>query len=102
MAVDPSDGSVNVAFYDRRGLDGTKTRLTLARSLDGGKTFRNFAVDLAPFACNPAVFFGDYLGLDAQQGRVAMSFMHFTSSKDIALSAAVFRFRPGTQEAEKP
>jgi hypothetical protein len=101
MAVDPADGSVNVAFYDRRGLDGTKTRLTLARSLDGGKTFKNHPIDLAPFECNPAVFFGDYLGVDAQQGRVAMSFMHFTGAKDIALSAAVFRFKAGTQEAEK-
>jgi len=101
MAVDPADGSVNVAFYDRRGLEGTRTGLTLARSLDGGKTWRNHRVDLAPFECNPGVFFGDYLGVDAVDGRVAMSFMHFTGPKDIALSAAIWKFRPGSQEVEK-
>src|SRR5215203_1304604 len=35
MAVDPVDGSVNVFFYDRRDGQGTQTRLTMARSVDG-------------------------------------------------------------------
>ena len=69
--------------------------------MDSGRTFQNHRVNLAPFECNPAVFFGDYLGVDAQQGRVALSFMHFTGPKDIALSAAVFKFKSGTQEGEK-
>ena len=36
MAVDPSDGSVNVLFYDRRNRAGTRSGVTLARSTDGG------------------------------------------------------------------
>ena len=77
MAVDPADGSVNVVFYDRRGLDGTMTGVTLARSLDGGRTFVNHPIDLDPFACNPDVFFGDYTGIDARDGLVIPIFMHF-------------------------
>ena len=36
MVVDPIDGSINIAFYDRRDLQGNMTGLTLARSVDGG------------------------------------------------------------------
>jgi hypothetical protein len=75
MAVDPVDGSVNVVFHDRRGQPGTMTGVTLARSTDGGKTFRNFALDLAPFdCCSGSAFFGDYNGIDAYGGRVVAAF----------------------------
>src|SRR5438876_1189389 len=39
MSVDPTDGSVNIVFYDRRDTDGAATRLTMARSVDGGRRF---------------------------------------------------------------
>ena len=68
--MDPADGSVNVVFYDRRGLEGTLTGLTLARSVDGGRTFVNHRVGHKPFACQDKVFMGDYIGLAAQGGRV--------------------------------
>ena len=102
MAVDPADGSINIAFYDRRDTTGTTTRLTLARSLDG-RTFTNIPIEFPEFDCTADVFFGDYLGIDAQQGRVAVAFMHFTDSKEfytkqLAISAAVFDFVPGTMQ----
>lgn len=98
MAVDPSDGSINVAFYDRRDTQGTKTELTLARSEDGGRSFVNYVVSGLPaFQCYRDSFFGDYLGIDAQQGRVAIAFMHFQDRKRHAISAAIFDF----QEASK-
>ena len=98
MAVDPADGSVNIAFYDRRDLDGTRTGLTLARSVDGGRTFVNHKINQEPFACTPAAFFGDYLGIDALGGRVVVAYQHFTDCKKLAISAAVFDFKPGGQE----
>jgi hypothetical protein len=100
MAVDPVDGAVNIVFYDRRDLDGTKTGVTLARSIDGGKTFVNHKISLAPFECNKGVFFGDYSGIDAYGGRVVPIFTHFTNKRDLAVSVAIFDFKPGTQMVE--
>lgn len=70
MAVDPTDGSVNLLFYDRRGdPQGRKQIVVLARSTDGGRTFANYAWTNDPFEAG-GVFFGDYSGLAAYGGRV--------------------------------
>src|SRR5258705_1343197 len=98
MSVDPIAASVNIVFYDRRDTTGTLTRLTLARSIDGGRTFRNHKIGLQPFACNQQIFFGDYSGIAAYAGRVVPVFMHFVDEKSLAVSVALFRFAPGTQE----
>ena len=70
LAVDPTDGSVNVMFYDRR-LDpqNRKQIVVLARSTDGGQSFKNYAWTNNPFEAG-GVFFGDYSGLAAYGGRV--------------------------------
>ncbi|MCS7046287.1 MAG: exo-alpha-sialidase [Gemmataceae bacterium] len=98
MAVDPADGSVNILYYDRGDLDGTHTRVTLARSIDGGRTFQTHKINQEPFACNGSGFFGDYLGIDAFGGRVAMAWMHYVDAKRLAISAAVVDFHPGSQK----
>jgi hypothetical protein len=98
MAVDPVDGSVNTVFYDRRDTQGTVTKLTMARSTDGGRTFVNHKIDQEPFACNDKVFFGDYSSIAAYGGRVVPVFMHFIGETNLAVSVALFRFKPGTQE----
>jgi hypothetical protein len=98
MSVDPIDGSVNTVFYDRRDTEGAKTKLTLARSVDGGLTFVNYQIDQRPFVCDPKVFFGDYSGISAYNGRVVPIFMHFTEDRKLAVSVALFHFKPGTQE----
>lgn len=92
MAVDPSDGSVNVLFYDRRGRTGTRSGLTLARSTDGGRTFANHAVNIPDFEVTDKITFGDYLGVDARDGRVAGVFPHIVEGT-VVLSAAVFDFK---------
>lgn len=70
MAVDPSDGSVNVVFYDRRGdSQNRKQIVALARSTDGGKSFQNYAWTDEPFDAQ-GVFMGDYTGLTALNGKV--------------------------------
>jgi len=93
MAVDPTDGSVNIAFYDRRNLEGTETTLTLARSTDGGQTFTNYSVDQESFETNSSIFFGDYIGIDAVNGQVVIAYQHFTSEQSLALSTAIFNFK---------
>lgn len=97
MAVDPVDGAVNIVFYDRRKGEGTETGLTLARSIDGGKTFVNYEIDLK-FSCNKEIFFGDYIGIDAYGGRVVTAFMHFVEPNRLAISSVVFDFEPATQK----
>jgi hypothetical protein len=92
MAVDPSDGSINVLFYDRRNKSGTMSGLTLARSTDGGLTFANHAVNIPAFEVTDKITFGDYLGVDAKAGRVVGLFPHIVEGK-VILSAAVFDFK---------
>jgi len=70
LAVDPVDGSANVVFYDRRGdPQGRRQIVALARSTDGGQSFKNYAWTTEPFEAG-GVFFGDYTGLAAFDGRV--------------------------------
>jgi hypothetical protein len=70
LAVDPTDGSLDVIFYDRR-IDprNRKQTVVLARSTDGGRNFSNYAWTNEPFEAND-VFFGDYSGIAAYGGRV--------------------------------
>jgi hypothetical protein len=70
LAVDPTDGSVDVVFYDRRGdPQNRKQIVVLARSTDGGHSFNNYAWTEEPFEAG-GVFFGDYSGIAAYGGRV--------------------------------
>ena len=70
LAVDASDGSYDLLFYDRRGdTKDPRIRAALARSTDGGASFSNrfFA---APAFDPKGDFIGDYLALSAGSGRV--------------------------------
>jgi len=102
MAIDPADGAVNIVFYDRRDGNGTQTGLTLARSVDGGRTFVNHKIGLPSFSINERSFFGDYSSVSAYGGRVTPAFMHFVNDGgNLAISVALFRFKLGTQELVK-
>lgn len=70
LAVDPVDGSENVIFCDRRGDPGNRSYfMVLARSNDGGQTFKNYAWSTQ--ASDPKdVFMGDYMGIAAYGGKV--------------------------------
>jgi hypothetical protein len=77
LAVDSSDGSVNVAYYDTGVHGATATRYTLARSTDGGVTYKATAVANATTdesCCAPSVDlgnqYGDYEGIAAAGGIV--------------------------------
>ncbi|HEV2177895.1 MAG TPA: sialidase family protein [Terriglobia bacterium] len=70
LAVDPTDGSANVIFYDRRGdLANHSATVTLARSTDGGRQFTNYAWTDKPFDAE-GDFIGDYTGIATYGGRV--------------------------------
>jgi hypothetical protein len=70
LAVDPTDGSIDVVFYDRRGDPANRKQIVvLARSTDGGHSFSNYAWTDEPFEAG-GVFFGDYSGIAAYAGRV--------------------------------
>jgi hypothetical protein len=68
--VDPVTGAVYVVYYDRRATTGVDTEVWLATSQDGGATFSEECVSQSPFTPDPAVFFGDYIGVAAYGGRV--------------------------------
>jgi hypothetical protein len=77
LAVDPSNGSVNVSYYDTGTHGATATLETLARSTDGGATYSASAVANAPTdesCCSPSVDlgnqYGDYEGIAAYGGAV--------------------------------
>jgi hypothetical protein len=70
LAVDPTDGSIDVIFYDRRvDPQNSKQIVVLARSTDEGRSFTNYTWTDTPFEASD-VFFGDYSGLAAYGGRV--------------------------------
>src|SRR2546430_517737 len=65
LAVDPSNGSVNVAYYDTGTHGATSTLYTLARSTDGGSNFTASAVANAATdesCCVPSVNLGNQYG----------------------------------------
>jgi hypothetical protein len=69
LAVDPTNGSIDVIFYDRRrDPENRKQIVVLARSNDGGRSFTNYAWTDEAFEAS-GVFFGDYIGIAAYDGR---------------------------------
>jgi hypothetical protein len=70
LAIDPITAVVYVQFFDRRDDPANrKTRITLARSIDGGRTFADYAWTTEPFE-GQSVFLGDYTWLAAYKNRV--------------------------------
>ena len=71
LSVDPVTGAVSILFYDRRlDPENKKTRVTLARSTDGGQTFQNYAWSQKPFVAAEQDFMGDYSGIASFNNRV--------------------------------
>ncbi len=70
MTVDFSNGNIYVLFYDRRNTTGNATDVYLARSTDGGETFRNFKISQSSFVPNKNAFMGDYTNIAAYKGEI--------------------------------
>jgi hypothetical protein len=70
LAVDPSDGSADIVFYDRRDdPDNRRAIVVLARSTNGGQSFTNYSWSDRAFDPGDQ-FIGDYTALTALNGRV--------------------------------
>ena len=80
MTVDPLTGVVHVIYYDRRGTDGDGTDVYVSHSSDGGETFTDFKVSANSFTPDPTVFFGDYTGIAARDGRVCPVWMRMDNN----------------------
>ena len=70
LAVDPVTGNAYVLFYDRRNSQNNREQsITVARTSDGGRTFKNYAWTSETFAENDG-FLGDYTSIAAFNDRV--------------------------------
>lgn len=72
IAIDQTDGTVYVVFYDRRNSTSNLLMdVYVAFSEDGGQTFTNKLITPQPFIPpGKEVFFGDYIGISAHRGIV--------------------------------
>lgn len=96
LAVDPADGASYVVFYDRRAdAHNRDATVTLARSVDGGRHFTNYALSRTPFDPSGA-FMGDYTGLAALDGRVYAIWTEQTLDSNQAGDNVEPRRRPHT------
>jgi len=68
MSIDQTNGYIYIVFYDRRNYTDVQTDVWMARSTDGGATFKNFKISDSPFAPSNTVFFGDYSNLTVHKG----------------------------------
>jgi hypothetical protein len=88
LAVDPTDGSQNVIFCDRRADPANRSYyITLARSTDGGITFQNYAWSTHP--SDPKdIFMGDYMGIAANGGKVYGIWARTATAEEVSSTTA--------------
>jgi hypothetical protein len=89
LALDAANGDLHAVYHERVAATGTETRVVMARSQDGGRSWTNAVVPLAPFTTNAQAAFGDYNGIAASQGRVVAVFPHFVAEKQVGVSVAI-------------
>ena len=75
ITSDPANGILSVVFYDDRNVNSNQAEAFCANSDDGGATWEDFKVSDVSFTPSPipglaGSYFGDYLGVIAQDGWV--------------------------------
>jgi GEVED domain-containing protein/type IX secretion system substrate protein len=75
IACDPANGAICFVFYDDRNVSTNQCEVFCANSYDGGETFEDFKVSDVAFTPQPIAnladgYFGDYLGITAQDSWV--------------------------------
>jgi hypothetical protein len=101
MTVDQITGNLYIVFYDRRSYTNTQTDVYVARSTDGGETFRNFKVSQTSFSPNAGVFFGDYTCIAAHNGKVYPIWMRMDGTTLTVWTAIINDSTGTTSVAEK-
>lgn len=75
ITCDPLNGNLCVIYYDDRNVDSTQVETWVSYSWDGGNTWSDFRVSDVAFTPSPipgmaADYFGDYIGIKAQNMKV--------------------------------
>ena len=75
ITCDAANGALSVIFYDDRNVSSNQAEVFCANSFDGGETWEDFKVSDVAFTPSPIPglaggYFGDYLGITAQDGWV--------------------------------
>lgn len=75
IAVDPSNGTVSVIWYDNRNTGNSQAEAWVGISNNGGESWEDFKVSDVAFTPTPIPgmatdYFGDYLGITALDGKV--------------------------------
>ncbi|MFK5856425.1 MAG: GEVED domain-containing protein [Bacteroidota bacterium] len=75
VTCDPANGILSIVFYDDRNVSSNQAEAYCANSDDGGVTWEDFKVSDVSFTPSPIPglaggYFGDYLGIIAQDGWV--------------------------------
>lgn len=89
MTIDQSTGYIYMVFYDRRNTAGDATEVWMAKSTNGGASFTNFKISESVFTPNQQVFFGDYNGIAAMNGKVYPIWMRMVNSSRSIWAAIV-------------
>jgi hypothetical protein len=74
ITCDPGTGALSMVFYDDRNVGASQVQTFCANSFDGGDTWEDFQVSDVTFTPSPipglaSQYFGDYLGITAQDGK---------------------------------
>lgn len=97
LAVDPVTGNIFIDFYDRRSDDTNyKTRVSMAASRDGGRTFKNYSISSDAFKPVNA-FLGDYTWIDVYNNQALVAWTETTptasrTNTETIIKAASVRF----------
>lgn len=74
IACDQANGYISIVFYDNRNCSSSEAEAWMAYSTDGGETFTDLKVSDVAFTPSPipnmaSQYMGDYLAIDAYNGR---------------------------------
>lgn len=99
--VDPITGDLWIVFHDRRAYATDSTDVYLARSTDGGETFVNQRLSDVAFYPSPMVFFGDYNGIAAYNGRVRPVWVELDQG-ELSIHTALIDLNPSNVDMPLP
>ena len=92
MSVDQTTGALYFVYYDRSRFKDNRTDVVLARSYDGGKSFKYKRIRQSPFTSVSVKFFGDYNNIDAHDGIVQLVWTRMDNA-DTSIWTARFKER---------
>lgn len=75
MAIDQSDGSIYIAYYDRRDHDDELTDVYLAYSTDNGSSFKNVKISESSFTLPDNLDSTTFISIDAHKGIIVPAWL---------------------------